>query len=249
MSNSDPQPELLSSAAFDRGSVSTAAEPEPKSGSFRGLRKWWAAQNFEWLKNPWVDKACAILTLLPVVYPIVRHFRQYLRPAEALMLTEVLLFTGTMIFRRLPVRVTTNPYHWLIASLAVYWSYVSLIFEQHGRPIGSPWLLWPLYPCSACLVIWSRISLGRNIAIVPAQRDIVESGAYRWMRHPIYTAFFLSVAAAILQSYSLRNLVLYSLAAFWFILRTLAEEEYLKEDPKYRAYMRRVRWRWIPGVV
>jgi protein-S-isoprenylcysteine O-methyltransferase Ste14 len=85
--------------------------------------------------------------------------------------------------------------------------------------------------------------------MLPAQREIVDHGAYRWVRHPIYTAVFLMVIAGALRSFSMWNLLLYSMAIFLFVARTLAEEDFLRTDPSYAAYMQRVRWRWFPGVL
>jgi len=39
------------------------------------------------------------------------------------------------------------------------------------------------------------------------------------------------------------------LGIFWFVARTHAEEEFLRTDPMYSAYMKRVRWRWFPGLI
>jgi protein-S-isoprenylcysteine O-methyltransferase Ste14 len=85
--------------------------------------------------------------------------------------------------------------------------------------------------------------------VLPAQREIVDRGAYRWMRHPIYSAYFLSMIAGALQSYSPFNLSLYSLGIFWFVFRTLAEEDFLIQDSTYAAYVKRVPWRWVPGIL
>ena len=85
--------------------------------------------------------------------------------------------------------------------------------------------------------------------MLPAQREIVDSGAYRWVRHPIYTAAFLLLIAGALASFSLQNIFLYAMGVIWFVARTHAEEEFLRKDPVYAAYMKRVRWQWFPGLI
>ena len=75
----------------------------------------------QWLANPWADKALAIVAVLPFVYPIVLHFRQHFRIGELIYLGQVLILIGTMVFRRLPVRISANPYYWVVAFLASYW--------------------------------------------------------------------------------------------------------------------------------
>jgi protein-S-isoprenylcysteine O-methyltransferase Ste14 len=202
-----------------------------------------------WFMVPWVDKTLAILAVLPFVYPIAMRFRQHINIWEIVYLAQSLVLIGTMVFRRIPVRITANPYYWVLAVVASYWGLLILSIEQPGRPLISSWVLLPIYPIGVFMDIWGRLSLGRNIGVLPAQREIVDRGAYRWVRHPIYTAAFLIIIAGTLTSYSLQNLLLYALGVFWFVARTLAEEEFLRKDPAYSAYMERVRWRWFPGLI
>jgi protein-S-isoprenylcysteine O-methyltransferase Ste14 len=55
-------------------------------------------------------------------------------------------------------------------------------------------------------------------------------------------------AGVVLRGYSLRNLVLIVIGASLFVIKSFMEEEFLKQDPAYADYMRRVRRRWIPGI-
>jgi protein-S-isoprenylcysteine O-methyltransferase Ste14 len=202
-----------------------------------------------WLFNPWVDKTLAVLAILPFVYPVAMHFRHHLKIGEVVYLIQVLLLIGTMVFRRLPVRISTDPFYWAVAFLASYWGLFILSVEQPGRAVMPASFLLVFYFSGAFLDIWGRLSLGKSIAMLPAQREIVECGAYRWVRHPIYSAALLMLIAGILGSYSPENFLLYSLGAFWFVARSLAEEEFLRKDPNYSAYMQRVRWRWFTGLI
>jgi protein-S-isoprenylcysteine O-methyltransferase Ste14 len=202
-----------------------------------------------WFMLPWVDKTLAILAVLPFVYPITLRFRQHIDIWEIVYLLQTLLIIATMVFRRIAVRISTNPYYWVLAVVASYWGLLILSIGQPGRPLIAPWILLPIYPVSVFIDIWGRLSLGRNIGVLPAQREIVDCGAYRWVRHPIYTAAILLIIAGTFTSYSLQNLLVYSLGVFWFVARTFAEEEFLRKDPAYSAYMGRIRWRWFPGLI
>ena len=83
---------------------------------------------------------------------------------------------------------------------------------------------------------------------VPAERTIVTTGAYAFVRHPIYTGFFLSIVALELSSFTWRNFMLDMLWIALFIAKTFIEERFLASNPTYLEYMHRVRWRWLPGV-
>jgi hypothetical protein len=52
-----------------------------------------------------------------------------------------------------------------------------------------------------------------------------------------------------LANWSPRNLLIDGLCVFWFVIKSLVEESFLKNDPAYAAYLRRVRWHWFPGVI
>jgi protein-S-isoprenylcysteine O-methyltransferase Ste14 len=43
--------------------------------------------------------------------------------------------------------------------------------------------------------------------------------------------------------------VLLGLGAFWFLIKSIIEENFLRADPQYAAYMQKVHARWIPFVV
>lgn len=202
-----------------------------------------------WLTTPWVDKTLGIVAVFPFGYPIVMHFAQHFRLVESFYLIETLFLIGIVVIRRPAERITTNPLYWLLAFVTTYWGLLTLSIEQPGHAIVSIWIALPVLPVSAVLLIWARVSLGRNFGLVPAQRRIVERGAYRWMRHPIYSAYFLATVIAALGAYSPRNLLVYSLGIVLQVLRSLAEEQFLRKDPTYSAYMQRVPWRWVPGVI
>ena len=112
-----------------------------------------------------------------------------------------------------------------------------------------PWLTVVLACLGLVLTAYARLSLGRNIGYVPAQRELVTRGAYAFVRHPIYTAIFVNYLALILLHYSPLHLILVCIGIFWYVLRSILEEKFLAVDPRYAEYMLRVRRRWIPGLV
>jgi len=94
------------------------------------------------------------------------------------------------------------------------------------------------------------MSLGRNIGFVPAQRELVSRGPYSYMRHPVYTGGLLTTFAFLLRAYSPHNALLMGLRILWFIpTKSLVEEDFLRHDSQYAAYMQKVRARWIPYVL
>ena len=211
-----------------------------------GLKAHWSGV----LGQPWVDRTIAIIASVPFVW--LAHYRyQNLRLGLPLVssVTVSLVLIVTMILRRTPKRVTLNPAYWLLAFFATYWPLLILAILQQGRPVVPSSISDTIAICALAVTLWARFSLGRNIGFVPAQRDIVTGGAYRYMRHPIYAGVFLGSFALALRAYTPRNAGLLGLGALLFVIKSFIEENFLRADPQYAAYLNNVRARWIPYVV
>jgi len=203
------------------------------------------------LSLPWLDRTIATVACVPIAwgaYYRYEHFHHGLPLIASVINTLILVIT--MVIRRPPKRVTPNPWYWLLAFVASYWLVAILFFLQKGRPVVANWVTDPLAILGLLTVVWARLSLGRNIGLVPAQRDLVHSGAYAFMRHPVYTGMLVTSLAFVLRAYSPVNALLMGLGVFWFIpVKSLVEEDFLRADPQYAAYMKKVRARWIPYVI
>ena len=99
-----------------------------------------------------------------------------------------------------------------------------------------------------CFQIWAKLFLRRSFGIAPANRGIKSDGPYRFVRHPMYAGYLIVHIGIMVLMPSLLNLAIYTIGWWAQILRLLAEERLLGEDPAYRAFMAKVRWRLIPGV-
>ena len=177
-----------------------------------------------------------------------QHFHLGLPLIAAVLNTLILVVT--ILIRRPPKRITPNPWYWLLAFVASYWLVFIIFFLQRGRPVAANWITDSFAALGLAIVLWARLSLGRNIGFVPAQRELVDTGAYAFMRHPVYTGVLVAQTAFVLRAYSPLNLLLLAMGVLWFIpIKSLVEEDFLRTDPRYAAYMQRVRARWIPFVI
>jgi protein-S-isoprenylcysteine O-methyltransferase Ste14 len=202
------------------------------------------------LAKPWLDRTIAFIAMLPLLY--LTYYRyEYMGLGVPLLSFAIgtLIAFVTMILRRPPKRITPNPLYWLLAFVATYWPLLTLGVIQKGQPVVSTPVSNVVAICSLAVIVWARLSLGRNIGFVPAQREIVTSGAYRYVRHPIYTGLFLGSLGVALRAYSPRNVLILGLGILWFLIKSIVEENFLRADPQYAAYLQTVRARWIPFVV
>lgn len=203
----------------------------------------------EFLTTPWVDKTIAVLAITPNVVELYHRYTDAnLTFVRAMAGTQTIILVITMVFRRTPVRVTPNPWYWLLAFVATYGLIAFYAYAPRGTPVTAIIVPNVLVLISVAIMIWARVSLGRSIGYVPADRGIVTDGPYRLVRHPIYSGLFITMFAFLLRAYSPLNLLLILVIIGLFMLKSVIEERFLRDNPEYAAYMARVRHRWIPGA-
>jgi protein-S-isoprenylcysteine O-methyltransferase Ste14 len=104
-----------------------------------------------------------------------------------------------------------------------------------------------LAPAGAALFVWALRSAHRG-----ADGDrLVTGGAYAWLRHPMYLAFFaMLMATGFLVSGGLRLILPVVLYVGGTELRIASEEAELAErfPEEYAQFRRRTRWRYLPGL-
>jgi protein-S-isoprenylcysteine O-methyltransferase Ste14 len=108
-------------------------------------------------------------------------------------------------------------------SLATYWAGVAILVIGLG------------------FSIWARRRLGRNWSGTVTLKDdheLVRTGPYRWVRHPIYTGILLGIAGSALSLGEWRGLASIALATFAFWLKIRLEERWMIETfgDSYRRY-------------
>jgi protein-S-isoprenylcysteine O-methyltransferase Ste14 len=88
----------------------------------------------------------------------------------------------------------------------------------------------------------------RTIRVEEGQQ-LISSGPYRLIRHPMYAGLCLAQLAMPLGLASIVTIPLFALLIPFFIVRLLNEEKVLQRDlPGYIEYCRRTRYRLIPFV-
>jgi len=89
--------------------------------------------------------------------------------------------------------------------------------------------------------IWARIHLGRNWSssvTSRVQHELIRSGPYRWVRHPIYSGLLLALFGTALVRGELRAVFSLALVYAAWTIKSRLEEQMMTSTfgPEYAAY-------------
>jgi protein-S-isoprenylcysteine O-methyltransferase Ste14 len=90
--------------------------------------------------------------------------------------------------------------------------------------------------------------LGRSFSLMPEARQLVTSGPYAFIRHPLYAAEMIGIAGLMVQFKQPWAVILGALVFGLQYWRTVFEERVLQEAyPNYGLY-REQTWRFVPYI-
>src|SRR5262245_35091312 len=93
--------------------------------------------------------------------------------------------------------------------------------------------------------VWARIHLGRNwsgTVTIKEGHELITSGPYRFVRHPIYTGLLLAFTGQAIAVGQWRGVLAVALAMFTYWRKLRIEERWMREHfgSAYEAYSQRV---------
>jgi protein-S-isoprenylcysteine O-methyltransferase Ste14 len=111
---------------------------------------------------------------------------------------------------------------------------------------------WPFWVGAALTAggilfsVWARRHLGKNwsgIVTVKQDHELITTGPYAFVRHPIYTGLLLAFVGTAIAGGEWRGVLAVALALFSLWRKLLFEERWMREQfgEAYEAYSRRVR--------
>ncbi|AIF46549.1 isoprenylcysteine carboxyl methyltransferase [Dyella japonica A8] len=157
----------------------------------------------------------------------------------------------------------------ILPRLLKYWLplAVAVLLISPREWLHGTWLGSRMYPESVAIALlgalltllgvvfacWARHVLGRNwssVVQVKQGHELIQSGPYRWVRHPIYTGMLLAFVGTgtAIGEWRSAIAVLIVATSFWFKLRL--EERWMRESfgATYVQYMQRTK-ALIPGLL
>jgi protein-S-isoprenylcysteine O-methyltransferase Ste14 len=138
-----------------------------------------------------------------------------------------------------------------------------LLFSNQTRFGILAWNVWPqsriaglagfiLVVTGVCFAIWARLVLGRNwsgIVTVKQDHDLIRTGPYAIVRHPIYAGFLLAVLGTVIARGEVRSVLAFPIALFAWWRKLQLEEAMMSQEfgEHYEQYSRQVK-KLIPFV-
>jgi protein-S-isoprenylcysteine O-methyltransferase Ste14 len=98
------------------------------------------------------------------------------------------------------------------------------VFEWHGVAITA---------AGTGLAIWARWHLGSNwsgMVTLKEGHELIRSGPYRAIRHPIYTGILVALVGTSVTVGEVRGLIAVAVALFSFYLKARREESFLAQE-------------------
>jgi protein-S-isoprenylcysteine O-methyltransferase Ste14 len=150
-----------------------------------------------------------------------------------------------LLIRTNPTKIIMSPTAWLYTVAGTF----------------SPLLLLPatmtlnlffgnfLMVLGGLIAIMSYLSLNRSFGLVPAVREVKTRGLYSFVRHPMYSSYFIIYIGYLFLAFSLYNFVIVITILFLLYKRAHYEEELLRTDMSYLSYIEKVPYRFFPNIL
>ncbi len=155
-----------------------------------------------------------------------------------------------LYLRRGPAKSTTKVLSARVAAVVATWLPFSLplLASESSVPL---WLVLTadvLLLGGLAFTLWALLNLGRSLSIVAQARQLVRSGPYAWVRHPVYTGELVAVLGIVLVAPSVAGVAAWVVLIALQTYRTVHEERVLAEAfPQYAEY-RNSTPRLLPGL-
>jgi protein-S-isoprenylcysteine O-methyltransferase Ste14 len=175
------------------------------------------------------------------------------RLLESFEFTELLWFvynvTISLLFlvRVRPSLVSMNLVHWVVALVTCFSGFIFVRQDTNGGPILS-FAADSLIVFAIVLGIVTAFILGRSYDFLPALRHVKTEYVYEIVRHPMYLSSIIIKLGYVLKNPSIYNICLLMVITVLYDKRAKYEEEIMSRSDSYVMYLRRVKYRFMPGI-
>jgi protein-S-isoprenylcysteine O-methyltransferase Ste14 len=156
---------------------------------------------------------------------------------EILSLIFIAMLVTLFAIRRAPVSQRASPFATTTAIAGTFISWIILA----QLPTIDDWRVLTfgdlLMVCGLIFTLFSLGALGRCFGLAPEARGLVTSGAYRWVRHPVYLGELVTVIGGALPLLAPLTILVFAVFCVLQLRRISLEETVLKATfPDYEEY-------------
>jgi protein-S-isoprenylcysteine O-methyltransferase Ste14 len=188
--------------------------------------------------------------LLALVYAIkIGSFSDsWLILVSSFCLASFYVLLGLLVMTRPPAKAHADGLLPRIAAfVGTYLPWTIGFFGETGKALPNLASTVCLLTGMAMMLVTIR-HLGKSFSLVPQARSVVQTGPYRWIKHPLYLAEEIAIFGVVLKVLSPLTLTLFVLHIGVQVCRIYYEEDLLRRNcPEYASY-EASRWRLIPYV-
>ena len=201
------------------------------------------------IKHRFFTLFTTLFLALLYIYFLYNHITA-IRSGEISNITLVFILMETiviflLVFRKSPRDKSTKILPWAFAILG---SFMPLALKPFDVLVISESFGNIFMVAGGIMASISYLSLNTSYGTSPSLRTIKTSGLYSFIRHPIYSSYFLLYTGYLLLVFSYYNLAVVALLFACLTIRAHFEEEILLTDEKYKTYSKKVKYRIIPFI-
>lgn len=205
---------------------------------------------FKRITPAFLDQAERFLFVVVYLVFAIRMTRAYLLDGgivQLLYLLDQFIVLLFLVSRRRTDLITTHPSEWFAGLIGAYIPLMIGAVAPEGALVPLPFAAF-LIVFGTIVHLLAKLTLRRSFGAIAANRGVKASGAYRYVRHPMYLGYMLSQTGILLAGPTIRNVSVVLLCWICFIWRISAEERLLATDAAYKDLMEQTPYRLIPGL-
>jgi protein-S-isoprenylcysteine O-methyltransferase Ste14 len=175
------------------------------------------------------------------------HLEGALGYVEISFTIQSLLLAVIFLIRKPHRAFHKNPFHQAIAIIA-FCSGAAFMGQPATGPQVAMHISQVVIFCANVLGVATLLTLGRSFGILIAFRELKSHGLYGLVRHPMYATDILLRVGFLISHFSPFTVLVFIISTACYVYRAILEERFLIQQPEYREYMRRVKYRFVPYV-
>jgi protein-S-isoprenylcysteine O-methyltransferase Ste14 len=160
----------------------------------------------------------------------------------------LLLMAAAVILRTRPSGKASGLEPRVSALVGTFLMYSIALFPRHELSLSQEMISTALTLIGSVGAVVALSQLGRSFSLMAETRQLVTSGLYRFVRHPLYLAEEIAIAGVVMQFASVWTVLLFAVQIAFQLRRMYNEELVLSASfPEYIVY-RETTARLIPGI-